>query len=130
MRIAMATFLAGAVCAITLSGCGSSTDASTGPSSAAETFGAPDASAASASMSSAEKEQRFMAAVGSGVPDVPREVALSMAQRTCSAFSEGATASDIRDILVRKGLTPAQASRVVLAAVSTYCQEFRDRAMG
>ena len=129
MRKAVASCLAGSLCVAILSACAASTDAS--PSSApVSVASAAAASSAAASMSSVEKERRFMAAVGSGVPDVPREVALSMAQRTCSAFSEGATASDIRDILARKGLTPAQASRVVLAAVSTYCPEFRDRAMG
>jgi hypothetical protein len=54
------------------------------------------ASSAAASMSSVEKEQRFMAAVGSGCR-MPGSGAV-MAQRTCSAFPK-TTASDIRDIL-------------------------------
>jgi hypothetical protein len=53
-----------------------------------------------------------------------------MGMRACSAFSEGSTAADIRQVLVQKGLDEAEASRVVLAAVSTYCPEYADRAMG
>jgi hypothetical protein len=53
-----------------------------------------------------------------------------MGHRVCTAFVEGSSAADIRRILVQKGLQEAEASRVVLAAVTTFCPDHMDKAMG
>jgi hypothetical protein len=72
----------------------------------------------------------FIAALGGRVRSVGTPVVEGMGDRTCAAFAEGASAADIRGILVQKGLHDAEASRVLLAAVSTLCPEFGHHAMG
>jgi hypothetical protein len=73
-------------------------------------------------------DEHFMAALGANVNSVSRPVALGMGHRACTAFGEGASAAEIRRILVQKGLTEAQASRVILAAVSTFCPDYKFKA--
>jgi hypothetical protein len=46
----------------------------------------------------------------------------------CTAFAEGASVDEIRTVLVQKGLPPSNASRVVLAAVSTFCPDYKYQA--
>jgi hypothetical protein len=75
-------------------------------------------------------DQRFITAVGGTISGLSRDGIQSLGRRACGAFSEGSSAKDIRTILVGKGLTDAQANRVVLAAASTYCPEYGDKAMG
>jgi hypothetical protein len=75
-------------------------------------------------------EDQFMTALGGHVRSVSRAIALGMGHRACIAFTEGTSAADIRGVLVQKGLAPEEASRVVLAAVSTFCPDHKDKAMG
>jgi hypothetical protein len=75
-------------------------------------------------------DNQFLTALGGEVTSVNRSIAIGMGHRTCSAFTEGVSAADIRGVLVQKGLAPEEASRVVLAAVSTFCPDHKDKAMG
>jgi hypothetical protein len=75
-----------------------------------------------------QKEDAFIAALGGSLGTHSRSETASMGERACGAFGEGYSPADIRDILVRKGLTQAQASRVILAAVVSYCPEFKQKA--
>ena len=76
------------------------------------------------------EDQPFLEDLGTARGGLSIDVVVTMAERVCGAFSEGSTAADIRGILARRGLTTAEAARLLLAAVSNYCPEFRDRAMG
>jgi hypothetical protein len=75
-------------------------------------------------------DNQFLAALGGKATSVGPSIVVGMGHRTCSAFAEGASSARIRRVLVQKGLDEAEASRVVLAAVSTYCRDYADRAMG
>jgi len=112
------TLACGAV--LVVSGCG------TAPASQPDTStAAPSASSAAPLLTSQEKQQRFVEAIGAQGGNASRDALLSMGERTCSAFGEGASAADIRGILMVKGLSQAQASRVILAAAMTLCPEFK-----
>jgi hypothetical protein len=74
------------------------------------------------------KDDQFLTALGDYVQVVTPAVALGMGHRVCTAFAEGASVDEIRTVLVQKGLPPSNASRVVLAAVSTFCPDYKYQA--
>jgi hypothetical protein len=91
---------------------------------------APYTASATAASEPSYYEGHFITALGGRVNSVTRVVLLGMGHRVCTAFVEGSSAADIRRILVQKGLQEAEASRVVLAAVTTFCPDHMDKAMG
>jgi hypothetical protein len=91
---------------------------------------APDTTNTTAKTGAPYYDGQFMAALGANVKSVGRSVALGMGHRVCTAFVEGSSAADIRRILVQKGLQEAEASRVILAAVATFCPDHKDKVMG
>ena len=60
---------------------------------------------------------------------VSTAVAEGMAHRVCSALDEGTSVEDVRKVLVQKGVTLAESSRITLAAVTMYCTENKDKVM-
>ena len=68
-----------------------------------------------------------MADTGSSLTGMNREMVMMLGLRACGALSEGSTAVKVRGVLTAKGLTPAQASRVMLSAVSALCPEYKDK---
>jgi len=72
----------------------------------------------------------FLSAIAGRVTSVGTAAAQGMGQRVCSAFAEGTKVLDIRNVLIQKGLEPAEASMIIMAAVSSYCPEWGDKAMG
>jgi hypothetical protein len=98
---------------------GPSGNGSAGPTttpSTSVTAGGPD-----------QRDADFLDALGGQVTSVSPYSAQLMGHRVCSALDEGASAADVRAILVQKGLTDAEASRVMLAAVAMYCNENHDK---
>lgn len=83
---------------------------------------APSATA-TLSVIAAEDEQ-FITVLGVAGASITKEQALSSGRRACGALAEGQKPADIRSLLVQKGLTEAQASRLMLAAAKVYCPEF------
>jgi hypothetical protein len=71
----------------------------------------------------------FLLALGGDSHTVTPDAALGMGRRACSALAEGSSAADIRRVLGQKGLPAEEASRVVMAAVSTLCPDYRQRAL-
>lgn len=71
------------------------------------------------------RDNQFLTALGDYTQVVTPAVALGMGHRVCTAFAEGASVDEIRQVLVQKGLPPSNASRVVLAAVSTFCPDYK-----
>ena len=76
------------------------------------------------------RDADFLKALGGQVTSVSAPVAEGMGHRVCSALAEGTSVAEIRGVLVQKGLTPAEATRVILAAVTMYCVENQDLVMG
>jgi hypothetical protein len=101
-----------------LAACSATSNASAPSSSAsAATSGEPAAQVA--------LDTEYMTAVGGALAGQSKTAVIALGLRTCGAFSEGSTATDIRNILEQKGLDEAQASRVILAAAAIYCPEFK-----
>jgi hypothetical protein len=101
---------------------GPSTPPESGPSASASV-------AASATVSPGPdiRDADFLAALGGQVTSVSPGVAEGMGRRVCSALDEGTPIDNVRRVLVQKGVTPAEASRITLAAVTMYCAENHDK---
>jgi hypothetical protein len=75
------------------------------------------------------RDSDFLKALGGQVTSVSPAVAEGMARRVCSALDEGTPVDEVRKVLVQKGVTPAESSRITLAAVTMYCAENKDKVM-
>ena len=97
-----------------------------------ETSSQPSASLPASAVSAAApaiRDEDFAKALGGQVTSVSPAVAQGMGRRVCSALDDGIPADDVRSVLAQKGVTPAEASRIVLAAVTMYCAENKAKAM-
>jgi hypothetical protein len=68
-------------------------------------------------------DREFARALGGRVQSVTLSVAEGMGQRACSAFAEGASAVNVRRVLMQKGVSDNEASLIVLASRVAYCPE-------
>jgi hypothetical protein len=96
-----------------------------GGSAASNTSASMPIPGVTAPRSQEQRDDQFITALGSPGAGQSRELLLEVGTRACSAFGEGASAAEIRQILRQKGLDDALASRVVLAATVVYCPEFK-----
>ena len=102
---------------------------SSAPFASASSAPGPDAVASAGATTSplSEEDAAFVAALGSGLTGLNASTAISVAKRTCGAFQEKSTVDDIRAVLADKNISAAQSTRIILAAVTVYCPEFKDR---
>jgi hypothetical protein len=87
----------------------------------------PVASPSEPSISANEQERRFLADMGSAGSRFSKRVVLSMGQRACGALAEGSEPEALRQPMLNFGVTEAESSRVLLAAVATMCPEFGEK---
>jgi hypothetical protein len=88
---------------------------------------APEGSSVTAAVPGPDQTQffdrEFTRALGGRVLSVTVSAAEGMGRRACLAFAEGASASDVRRVLVQKGVSDSEASVIVLASRVAYCPE-------
>jgi hypothetical protein len=95
-----------------------------GCSSGASTSQSAAPSATATLSTVAAEDEKFITVLGVAGASITKEQALSSGRRACGALGEGQSPADIRSLLVQKGLSDAQASRLMLAAAKVYCPEF------
>jgi hypothetical protein len=71
-------------------------------------------------------DEVYLTALGAKVMTGSAVEEISMGQRACGALGEGRSAAEVRQVLQAKGLTPAEAGRVMLAAVKAYCPDYAE----
>ena len=74
-----------------------------------------------------QRNADFLAALGGQVTSVSPYAAQLMGERVCTALDDDTPIPEVRKVLMQKGLTEAEASRVILAAVTMYCDENHDK---